>query len=212
MNICVYFLIKVVTNIQFMSEKNKILALAHKKNGLVTAKDAALLGIPGRALFDCVKDGMLLRDERGVYIVPDQFSDEFFIAQYKYSKGVFAFNTALYLWGLSDRTPLQLEMTFPKGYNVTAAKKFGIACKILVQNKYDLEITTAKTPAGNKVRIYGIERTLCDMIKYKADPELFLNAIKAYVARVDKNLNKLFLIASTLGVQDKIRPYVEALL
>lgn len=195
-----------------MSEKKKVLDLATRQNGVVTAKDAALLGIPCRALFDCVKDGTLLRDNRGVYIVPDHFSDEFLTAQYKYPKGVFAFNTALYLWGLSDRVPLQLEMTFPKGYNTSAAKKSGIACKILVQDRYGEEISTAKTPCGNPVRAYGVERTLCDMLKYKADPELFLNAIKAFMARDDKNLNKLFLIARSLGVQDKIRPYVEALL
>lgn len=195
-----------------MSEKSKVLDLATKQNGVVTAKDAALLGIPCRALFDCVKDGMLLRDNRGVYIVPDHFSDEFLTAQYKYPKGVFAFNTALYLWGLSDRVPQQLEMTFPKGYNTSAAKKFGIACKILVQDRYDAEISSAKTPNGNMVRAYSIERTLCDMLKYKGDPELFLNAIKVYMASADKNLNKLFSIANSFGMHDKIRPYVEALL
>lgn len=58
----------------------------------------------------------------------------------------------------------------------------------------------------------SIERTLCDMLKYKGDPELFLNAIKVYMASADKNLNKLFSIANSFGMHDKIRPYVETLL
>lgn len=62
----------------------------------------------------------------------------------KYKNGIYSHNTALYFYGMTDRTPLQLDMTFPSNNRVKNdllnvhfllseyAKKFKIE-KILAQ-------------------------------------------------------------------------------
>ncbi len=50
-----------------------------------------------------------------------------------------------------------------------------------------------KTPYGNKVKVYDLERTICDIIRNKKKIEiaLFTDAMKRYADRKDRNSIKL---------------------
>ncbi|NLE89979.1 MAG: type IV toxin-antitoxin system AbiEi family antitoxin domain-containing protein, partial [Dehalococcoidales bacterium] len=104
-----------------MTYVEQILYIAKKFNGMITATQVTEAKIPRRCLTECVNKELLYKASRGVYVLPDVWEDEMFILQYKYPKGIFSYETALYLHGLTDRTPLSYTMTFPKGYNITAA-------------------------------------------------------------------------------------------
>ena len=206
----------VVINVQLseqftMKDCEKIIEMAKKGNGMVTATDVSKAGLQRRALAECVLAGTLSKGARGVYFLPDQFEDEFAIWQHTYPQGVFSGNTALYLLKKTDRIPYALCMTFPKGYNASAAKRNGLKCKIVVAERYNLGVQEVISPYGNRVRCYNIERTLCDIVG-ENDIQTTNQAFKEYVQSKDKDIPLLMSYAKILHVEKPVRNYMEILL
>ena len=194
-----------------MKDCEKIIEMAKKGNGMVTATDVSKAGLQRRALAECVLAGTLSKGARGVYFLPDQFEDEFAIWQHTYPQGVFSGNTALYLLKKTDRIPYALCMTFPKGYNASAAKRNGLKCKIVVAERYNLGVQEVISPYGNRVRCYNIERTLCDIVG-ENDIQTTNQAFKEYVQSKDKDIPLLMSYAKILHVEKPVRNYMEILL
>lgn len=206
----------IVINVQLseqftMKDCEKIIEMAKKSNGMVTATDVSKAGLQRRALAECVLAGTLSKGARGVYFLPDQLEDEFAIWQHTYPQGVFSGNTALYLLKKTDRIPYALCMTFPKGYNASAAKRNGLKCKIVVAERYNLGVQEVISPYGNRVRCYNIERTLCDIVG-ENDIQTTNQAFKEYVQSKDKDIPLLMSYAKILHVEKPVRNYMEILL
>ena len=72
-------------------------------------------------------------------------------------------------------------------------------------------IENVETQFGNVVKAYDMERTICDIIKYKKymDIQVFTYALKEYVKNKNKNINKLIDYAKKLRVEDKVRNYMK---
>ena len=71
-----------------------------------------------------------------------------------------------------------------------------------------------KTPAGNEVRGYCAERSLCDILNPRnhTDIQVISDAYKNYVLRKDRNIPLLSEYALKLHVEKKLRKYLEVLL
>lgn len=182
--------------------------------GMVTTTQVVAAGIPRARLSDMVKAGELVRVQRGVYCLADAWEDEFLAAQLRFPKGTFSDGTALFLHGFTDRTPLKLAMTFARSYRATAAREAGIEVRTCADNVLALGATTLETPYGNQVRAYDLERTLCDLVRGQAyaDVQVVNPAMKRYIGSGAKDVEKLLAYARALGVEKKIRNYLEVLL
>ena len=191
-----------------------IVNLAESNGGLVTTAQVVDAGIPRARISDMVKAGELERVQRGVYCLPDVWEDEFLAAQLRFPKGTFSDGTALYLHGYTDRTPFQLTMTFPRSYRATKAREAGVEVRTCADDVLELGLATVKTSYGNDVRAYGLERTLCDIVRGQrvVDVQVVNPAMKQYVRSNDKDIQKLLGHARALGVERKIRNYLEVLL
>ena len=188
--------------------------IAEDNNGYVTSAAVTGTGIARRELADAVGRGELIRVGRGVYALPDAWEDEFALAQHRFSRGVFSHETALYLHGLTDRAPDALTMTFPRGYNTSSALGAGLVARTTGRDLYGLGVTTVLTPYGNAVASHCPERAVCDLFKSQAtiDLQLAIPAIRAYLTSEGRNVVRLMEYARAMGVDSKLRPYVEAML
>ena len=193
--------------------KTIIHKILQKNNGIISASEVTAMDIPRRVLTEMVKNGELCKADRGVYVLPEVWEDEFFIHQYRLSRGVYSHETALYLLGYSDRTPSSFTMTFQQGYN-TAHTKDRIIPKVVVNELYDLGVVDVDSPSGNPLKVYCIERTLCDIVKGNGamDISIVNNAMKQYAQSRDKNIALLMDYAEKLRVKPKIQNYMEVLL
>lgn len=191
-----------------------IVELAQENGGLVTTAQVMDAGIPRARISDMVKAGELERVQRGVYCLTDAWEDEYLAAQLRFPKGVFSDATALYLHGYADRTPFSLTMTFPRSYRATKAREAGIEVRTCADDVLDLGLASLKTPYGNKIRAYDLERTLCDMVRGRrvVDVQVVNPAMKQYARSSGKDIQKLVGYARALGVERKIRNYLEVLL
>ena len=197
-----------------MNDCEMILKMLKDGKGFITASEVTAAGIQRRALGELVTTNRIYRVARGIYALPETWEDEMYFLQYRFSKGIFSNETALYLHGLSDRTPMSYTLTFPHGYNAAGLKRHNANSKFVIPEIYDLCITEKPSPCGNPLRVYNVERTLCDIVKGKHayDIQLVTPAMKAYAVSREKDVAKLLEYAERLRVKPKILRYMEVLL
>ena len=197
-----------------MSNSKCILDIVEKNNGIVTASMVADAGVsPGSLKYLC-DTGSLEKVSRGVYTLPDTWSDEFVEIQSRYKKGIFSLGSSLFLLGLSDRTPQRFDMTFPATYNLTRPKNEGIKCSGAKEPFYSMGVIDLKTPSGHYVKGYNAEKTLCDILRphTKVGIEIITDAFKQYSTMREKDLHTLSKYAKELHVEKRVRSYLEVLL
>jgi len=197
-----------------MNELERIRKLLRKNNGIVTASGVTAEGISRRSLSDMVEIGLLHKVSRGIYISHEAWEDEMYFLQYRYSRGVYSCETALYLHGYSDRTPDTYTMTFPAGYNVKTIREKEIVVRHTEKKYYEIGITGIVSMFGNPLKTYDLERTLCDVVqrKTRGDISIVSQAMKVYASSKNKDISKLMSYASLFRVEKRIRMYMEALL
>ncbi len=127
---------------------------------------------------------------------------------------IYSHGTALFLHDLTDREPLIYSVTVPDGYNTKMLKKEGLFVHVVKIELFELGMCYAKTVFGNTVKTYDPERTICDLIKDRnnQDPAIITDALKRYVAKKDKDLNKLITFAEKFRVKKIVSIYLEVLL
>lgn len=197
-----------------MNDKERIEKLmAASASGIVTAAQVTKAGLHRSVLHTLMENGELYRFGRGLYIRSIAWEDDFYLLQSKYGRGIFSHDTALYLLGYSDRTPAKYTMTFPKGYNAPSMKNENLIVKRVLPKNYSFGIIEVKSPCGNPIRIYDLERTLCDILRGNgSDIQIVGDAMKRYAASKDKNVHKLIQYAEKLRVKPKVMHYMEVLL
>lgn len=197
-----------------MNVSNKIIQIAEENNGVVTTAALSEKGILRGNLKKLVDEGKLEKTVRGVYILPEIWEDEFVNLQARFKKGIFSNETALFLWNLTDRTPNRYDMTFPYNYNLTNVKNEGVKCSRVKSEWYLEGKTLIESPGKNKIMVYNMERTLCDILRKRGgvDTGVIAEAFKRYAVRKDKNIPLLSEYAKKFRVEEKVRRYLEVLI
>lgn len=193
---------------------DKILKIVEKNNGYVTTKEVVKNGINKTFLTNMVKNGTLVRISRGYYGLPNYIEDEYYKIASKSKNARFSMATALYLHNLSDRTPLVYNITLPFGYSGVLQKEKNVILNFVKRELLDLGVIEITSPFGIKIKVYDIERTICDIIKNKnkMDAEIFSKALKDYAKSKNKNLSKLTKYANAMNIEKKVSEYMEVLL
>ena len=171
----------------------ELAAIAKEHGGIIETKIAAQHGISKAMLYKLCKEDKIHRIVKGQYILPDDMEDELLSISKRSTQIIFSHETALFLHGISDRTPFEHTITAPSGCIPSAAIKAECKVYYIKPELFDLGKTELKTPAGNLVPCYDLERTICDVIRSrnKLGTETFLAALKLYAANPKKDLNKL---------------------
>ena len=179
--------------------------------GYITREDIDNANIPSWFLSDFVKKNNLNKIAPGFYANDNFIVDDYLILQRRYPKYIYARLSALYLLGLTDKIPTNIEVSAPQNYHPSRSKVDSLIIhKLSNSNIYELGIKEVKTMFGNIVKTYDEERTICDVIKYrdKYDSETFNKAIKYYIRTIN-NQFKLFKYARELGVEKKVYEVME---
>ena len=127
---------------------------------------------------------------------------------------IFSHESALFLLGLSDRTPFEHSVTIPSDKSLPGTLKNECKCYYISPELHKIGLIEKKTTFGNIVRCYNSERCICDLLRSRnrLDEETVLSSIKNYMAFKDKDLNLLFQYARLFHVEKKIKTYLEVLL
>ena len=192
---------------------NKILKIMKNNNEIITPAQLEEKGISRVYLSNMEKEGIIERIERGIYVTKDFKYDEYYLFQLKYPKAIFSYNTALYFYEMTERTPIKMDVTVYREYNPHRFKDFVNVYKVS-KELYDLGVIEKKSPQGMNVKTYNLERTVCDIIKDKdsIDIEIRNKAIKKAIKSKEFNASKMFEYAKKMNIYDKVKNYMEAII
>lgn len=191
-----------------------ILETIKNNNNMITTAQTIELGFTRALLSWYVKEGLLERGRRGVYILSDSIHDDMYTLMLRSDKIIFSHETALFLNGLSERTPFTHSVTIPSNTKLSNLLRDECVCYYIKPELHHVGVITRKTTLGNEVRCYDAERTICDLLRSRnrLDEETVISAIKNYAASSDKDLNLLEVYASRFGVDKALKRYMEVLL
>ena len=192
----------------------ELVIIAQKHGGIIETRTAIAHGISKAMLSKLCRGNKIHRIAQGQYILPDDLQDELLSIAKRSDKIILSHETALFLHGISDRTPFERTITVPSDYTASAVIRGECKVYYIKPELFNLGRTNLTTPAGNEVPVYDLERTICDMIRSRSrvGTETFLASLKLYAASPKKDLNKLHAYAKKLRVANVLRPYLEVLL
>lgn len=197
-----------------MDYKLQILKIAEKNNGYITTKNVIGNNIPKPYLAQLINEKKIIKVSRGFYMLPNCFEDDYYRIQLTNSNAIFSLETALYLHDLSNRVPMKYYVTVLSNYGGNLLKNKNVELLYTKKEWLLLGVETINSPNELPIKVYDIDRTICDIIKNrnKVDPEIFGNAIKTYVHSKKKNITNLILYARKLNVEDEVRSILEIML
>jgi len=184
-----------------------------KNNGVITAAECRREGINSTYLTQLVREGILNRSARGLYSSTAVMQDEEFIFQYRHKRCIFSYGSALSLHGMIDHLPGIMEVTVYRGYNAHRIPK-QVRVHYVIKDIYPLGIIQVETMFGNMVDVYDLERTLCDLIKNRAEIEgdIFAQSLRNYLKHPKKDLSQLFAYAKEMKILQQTQEIIEVMI
>ncbi len=194
--------------------KDKIHEKMIEHNNILSTKQLLDIGISKMTLTNYVREGVLERCGHGYYTLPDAIEDDMYLLILRSKHIIFSHETALFLNGLSERTPFIHAVTIPSNTAIPASVKDICKCYYVKPELHGIGLIERRTTLGNIVRCYDPERTICDIIRSRSrlDEETVISAIKNYSGYKDKNLINLGKYAEQFKVSKSVRQYMEVLL
>ncbi|MCQ2252570.1 MAG: type IV toxin-antitoxin system AbiEi family antitoxin domain-containing protein [Bacteroidales bacterium] len=183
-------------------------------NNMITTAQVLELGFSKMLLTKYVQNGLLMRLRQGIYTLSEEIHDDMYTLMTRSANIIFSHESALFLNGLSDRTPFIHSVTIPARTSLSASLRSECNCYYIMRELHGLGLTTRKTTFGNEVRCYDAERTICDIIRSRnrLDEETFVMAIRNYASSPAKNINRLAEYADKMGILAQVRRVFEVLL
>ncbi len=196
--------------------KEKIKEVFYVNNGYVRTKDISSKGINRRYLRDLINEGVIERIKQGLYRWRDtkfDVEEELINVSKIIHNGVICLVSALAYYELTSYTPGEYTIAVRRNYNIKLPEYPPIKLYYF-SDKYYMDGVEKIDINGNIIKIYNIEKTICDCLRYenKISKDIIVESIKEYVKRRDKNISKLMKYAAKAKLKDVVQKYVEVLI
>ena len=199
-----------------MESYEKIVNFVNKKNNVITTKEFKDAKIGFYYINKLIEDNYISRIGNGLYGKTDSFEDEYFIIQNRYKNAIFSYNTALFFLNKTEVIPNIIDITIPNDYNVSSINTKQIRVHYVSRENIELGMIKLKSPFGNIIKAYNLERTICDIVKNE-------NKCGLDIEQRNKVIKKAFLnneidgataikYAKKLKCEKKIRAIMEVLI
>jgi predicted transcriptional regulator of viral defense system len=184
------------------------------EKGVLNISSARKAGVTKEAFYQFVNDNNLERIGHGIYATEDAWVDDLYLLHKRCPAAVFSHEEALYYHRLTDREPLVHTLTIYTGYNTKRLTESGCRVFTVKRDLLDIGKIMITDNYGNTIPMYDLERTICDIVRSRSRIEAqdFNSALKDYVRRNDKDLNRLMKYAELFHVDHVIQKYMEVLL
>lgn len=197
------------SNGDFMNNQEKIIKFMQQNNGYIATKDFLSLGITKNKITEYIKKGIIKKVSHGLYLDCNLLEDEYYIIQRRYSNVVFSYNTAFHILNLTNRTPIEIDITTIRSNNI----KGHYNVHYVTEDKFDIGKIEVISPFGNKIYVYNAERSICDMLKSNDfELELQNRILNEYFHSENKNLDQLIEYSKVFNIYDKVNTILEVMM
>ena len=197
-------------------KKERIKEIFYANHGYSSTGDISSAGIDRRYLKDLVNEGNIERIKRGLYRWKDakfDVEEELVNVSKIIPHGVICLVSARSDYELTTYTPGKYTVAVHRKYNIKLPDHPPIKLYYF-SDKYYMDGVEKIDINGNIIKIYNIEKTICDCLRYgsKISKDIIVESIKEYVRRKDKNISKLMNYAAKAKVKDVVQKYIEVLI
>jgi len=196
--------------------KEKIKEIFYVNNGYIRTKDISSKDVNRRYLRDLINEGAIEKIKQGLYRWKDakfDVEEELVNVSKIIHHGVICLVSALAYYELTTYTPGEYTIAVRRNYNIKLPDYPPIKLYYF-SDKYYMDGIEKIDINGNIIKIYNIEKTICDCLRYgnKISKDIIVESIKEYVKRRDKNISKLMNYAAKTKVKDIVQKYMEVLM
>lgn len=184
----------------------------NKKHGYATLADLKQEHISYASIMHYLKKGLISRVQRGVYHWQSENDfNEIAAITALFPDGIICMDSALFIYGYTDRTPSEWHIAVDKD---SSKMRFKIEYPFVKPYFIEPSIlsigVSEQLVNGISAHIYDRERVICDCLRYsnKLDRELFNKAIQAYIADSQKNIGRLTTYAKQLRIYKKVQTLI----
>ena len=181
----------------------------YKKNFITTGMVCEQGRAQYYATLQKAKQGELVRLKRGVYAREIDLADTMIDVEAIVPDGILCMYSAWEYYRLTTQIPAQFDIAIKRGRKVVLPEYPPIKLHNLSEPALSLGVTTA-TISGFKVKIFDIEKCVCDAVKFrnKIGMDVCIEIVKTYLKRSDRNISKLMKYARVLRVAKILEMYI----
>ena len=196
--------------------KEKIKEIFYVNNGYIRTRDISSKDVNRRYLRDLINEGVIEKIKQGLYRWKDtkfDVEEELINVSKIIHNGVICLVSALAYYELTSYTPGEYTVAVKRNYNIKLPNYPPIKLYYF-SDKYYMDGIEKIDINGNIIKIYNIEKTICDCLRYedKISKDIIIESIKEYVKRRDKNISKLMNYAAKAKLKDVVQKYIEVLI
>lgn len=157
-----------------------------------------------------IKSGNVIRIKNGVYILPEELASTMIDVARIVPGGVVCMYSAWDYYGLTTQIPDGFYIAIEKHRKVVVPDIMGIIL-CYWQEKYCTMGVVETEIANHKVKIFCIEKSVCDAIKFrnKIGTEVAIEILKNYLKRKERNISLLMDFAKRMRILSTMRQYIE---
>ena len=183
-----------------------------KQGTIFRTKDLNEQGISNYEISKLLNEGILEKLYQGVYSLSDLSNLTMTDINVIVENGIVSMTSAAYFYKLTTGEEGKITLTLNREqkppklpydlfiYHYTTSRFYNVGLVILDQD-------------GRKLKIYDVERTVCDIVRHRSKYDLSLvrEVIESYLKRDDCDLNKLIEYSKELRVYNVLKQYLEIL-
>lgn len=157
-----------------------------------------------------IKSGNVIRIKNGVYMLPEELASTMIDVARIVPGGVVCLYSAWNYYGLTTQIPDGFYIAIEKHRKVVVPEIMGIIL-CYWQEKYCTMGVVETEIANHKVKIFCIEKSVCDAIKFrnKIGTEVAIEILKNYLKRKERNISLLMDFAKQMRILSTMRQYLE---
>jgi predicted transcriptional regulator of viral defense system len=162
-------------------------------------------------LLKLVEEGIVERVKRGVYYYKNAVFDNTMIDIEKIvPRGVFCLYSAWAYYELSVQIPQSFNIAIEKKRKIQLPEYPPITLYYWTREYQELGVVKQDI-GGYTVRIYDLEKSVCDAVKYrtKTGTEVMAEILKNYLKRKDRNFSLLMGYAKKMRIEKILKTYLE---
>ena len=172
------------------------------------------IGYNYRRIKALVEDGVIEKIKRGFYKYSEYESSEseYLDVSKVIGNAVFCLTSALELHELTTYSPYEYQVAIKRKYKLVTPDYPPIKVYNFDEKYYELGIQMIERDGVN-LRVYNMEKTICDCIRYrnKIGQDIVSEAIKEYIRKPNKNFALLMEYAKECRVAKILAKYMEVL-
>lgn len=182
-----------------------------KNGGILRTYQLNELGFYSRQINKLIEDGHITRVKRGIYELKGNIYPEDVIIARLFPNAVIFLESALMIYGYTDRIPLSWQIAVDRNSEKGQYKIDYPLVEVFYMEPRLLNVgVDIKQIENVDVKIFNRDRTICDVLRYenKMEREVFSNAIQRYVKDPKKNIKNLLEYSKVLNLKNKVQTYI----